>query len=134
METTTDFNKQAQDFLTKNGVKFSAKYLDYAPYFDDDNVSRAIYSLTLRVNGKSASFKFGQSIKSTEKGEEPSAYELLASLTKSDPGTFEEFCGEFGYDTDSRKAYKTYSAVVREWCKVNRLFTEAQILELQEIT
>ena len=34
----------------------------------------------------------------------PDAYSLFACMQKYDPGTFEDFCGDFGYDTDSRRA------------------------------
>lgn len=52
----------------------------------------------------------------------PTAYDVLACLTKYDPGTFENFCAEYGYDTDSRKALETYLAVQKEWQGVARLF------------
>ena len=63
---------------------------------------------------------------------EPTAYDLLSCLTKSDPGTLEDFCGDFGYDTDSKKATDTYFAVQQEWQKVNRLFSNCRE-EMQEI-
>ena len=63
----------------------------------------------------------------------PTAYDILACLTKYDPGTFEDFCSEFGCDTDSRNAERTYKAVVKEWEAVNRLFTDEEIEELTEI-
>lgn len=63
----------------------------------------------------------------------PTAYDVLASLTKYDPGTFEDFCGEYGYDTDSKKAEKTYNAVKDEFLNLSRLFTDAEIEQLQEI-
>lgn len=63
----------------------------------------------------------------------PTAYDVLASLTKSNPGTFEDFCGETGYDTDSRSAEKTYRAVVDEWLKVSAFFTAEEIEKLQKI-
>jgi len=47
--------------------------------------------------------------------------------------SFKDFCGEFGYDTDSRKAFTTYKAVKREWENVSKLFTEDEIELLQEI-
>lgn len=63
----------------------------------------------------------------------PNSYSVLACLTKYDPGTFENFCHEFGYDTDSRKALKTYKAVQNEWLNIERLFTESEIELLREI-
>lgn len=64
---------------------------------------------------------------------EPSAYDLLSCLTKYDPGTFENFCGDFGYDTDSRKALKTYRAVRKEWRDLEKMFNEEELQQLSEI-
>lgn len=63
----------------------------------------------------------------------PSAYDVLACLTKYDPGEFEWFCGDFGYDTDSKKAEKVYKAVVNEWHNVCMLWDDEEIEKLQEI-
>lgn len=63
----------------------------------------------------------------------PSAYDVLACLTKYDPGTFEDFCYEFGYDEDSRTAERIYFAVQKEYTQVSRLFTSEQMEELAEI-
>ncbi len=63
----------------------------------------------------------------------PTAYDVLAALTKSDPGTFENFCDDFGYSTDSKNAEKTYNAIVNEYLNVYKLFTDAEIEQLQEI-
>lgn len=63
----------------------------------------------------------------------PSAYDVLACMTKYDPGTFEDFCCEFGYDEDSRTAERIYFAVQKEYTQLARLFTAEQMKELQEI-
>jgi len=63
----------------------------------------------------------------------PNAYDVLACLTKYEVGAFEDFCNEYGYDTDSRKAEKTYLAVKDEWLNVSRLFNDSEIEQLQEI-
>lgn len=63
----------------------------------------------------------------------PSAYSVLACLTKYDPGTFENFCSEFGYDTDSKKAESIYNAVKDEWRNIQSLFNDSEIELLQEI-
>lgn len=62
----------------------------------------------------------------------PTAYDILTCLTKYDVGTFENFCGDFGYDTDSRSAERIYKSVCEEWKAVDRLFSDV-IDELQEI-
>ncbi len=62
------------------------------------------------------------------------AYDLLASITKSEPGTFEDFCGEYGYDSDSRKAETVYHSVIAEWRKVHKFFTASELAELQEVS
>lgn len=62
----------------------------------------------------------------------PTLYDVLSCLQKYDVGTFEDFCGEFGYDTDSRSAKKTYKAVMKEFDKMCSLFNneELEILQL----
>lgn len=75
---------------------------------------------------------FGKEIQ-TKTISHPNAYDILACLQKGDPGTFENFCGDFGYDQDSRKAEKTYHAVVDEWKNIEKLFTEEELELLQEI-
>jgi len=72
-------------------------------------------------------------IKPNKDFEEPTAYSVLSCLTKYDPGTFEDFCSEFGYDEDSKKAEKTYKAVKEEYVRLCGLFTDAEMEQLQEI-
>jgi len=67
------------------------------------------------------------------KGTAPTAYDVLTSLTKYDPGTFDDFCSEFGYDEDSKSAEHTYNAVKEEYLKVISLFTDEEIEQLREI-
>lgn len=61
------------------------------------------------------------------KGKKPSLYSILCCLTKNNPGTFENFCSEFGYDEDSRKAYKTYTAVKEEYMNMCSLFNDEEL-------
>lgn len=56
----------------------------------------------------------------------PNAYDILAAVEKSDPGTFDDFCSEFGYNTDSRAAVRTYFAVQKEYADLARIFTAEQ--------
>jgi len=66
-------------------------------------------------------------------GKAPSEYNVLAALTKYEPGTFEDFCSDYGYDSDSRKAEKVYKAVVKELKALQTLFSDEELEEMQEI-
>jgi len=131
-----EYEKQAQDFLDKTNTEFTATFNRHGKYFDDDKQARDIYNITLKRGGREYTFKFGQSVVNSGKKpnrKAPTAYDVLACITKYDPGTFEEFCGEFGYDTDSKKAEKTYKAVVQEWLTVSRLYNDEEIELMAEI-
>lgn len=62
----------------------------------------------------------------------PSLYYVLTCLTKREPGPFEDFCADYGYDTDSRAAEKTWYAVKEEGRAVETLFSDC-LEELEEI-
>jgi len=61
---------------------------------------------------------------------EPSAYSLIACLSWADPGTFEQFCSEYGYDQDSRNAEKTWKAVRKQFLSLGRVVINEQDREL----
>ncbi len=63
----------------------------------------------------------------------PGAYDILSCLTLMDPGTFEDFCGEYGYSDDSRKAEATYKAVKSEFLNIERLFDAQEIEGLGDL-
>lgn len=64
---------------------------------------------------------------------QPTAYDVLACITKSDPGTFENFCFEYGYNEDSRTAERIYFAAQKEYSQLARIFSQQQLEEMQEI-
>lgn len=63
----------------------------------------------------------------------PSEYSVLACLTKFDPGSFEDFCSEYGYDSDGKTADRVYADVKEEWLNVCRIWSDSEIEELCEI-
>lgn len=152
------YEKQAKDFCEKYHVEFKAEFLANMPYFEDDKEKRDVYTITLKRGARKYSFRFGQSLDRSNKKEQlekanrtltgnkriitlqnivkkcvaPNEYDVLACITKYDPCDFENFCAEYGYDTDSRKAEKTYFAVQKEYKEVFRLFSDC-MEELAEI-
>lgn len=125
-----DYEKQANDFAQKHGIKLSILDKNYDYYFEDDKEMRWIFELKLSRNGENYTFKFGQSIARGET--DPTMYDVLTCLTKYDPETFEDFCDCYGYDNDSRKAERIYNAVVEEFQNVEILFGDI-LDELSEI-
>lgn len=77
--------------------------------------------------------KMQNQLKSKKQSAKPTVYDVLACLQKSDIGTFNEFCCEFGYDDDSISAHQTYIAVMDEYKKLTRIFSPEQLIELQNI-
>lgn len=122
----SSYEQQALDFLNTTATVIAFKYVKFDFHFDGDKERRAIWDISLTNQNATRTFRFGASIAQGNK--QPTAYDLLACLQKYDPGTFEEFCNEFG--ATSRRLYK---AVVAEWNKVQALFNENEIEQLQEI-
>jgi hypothetical protein len=135
IKMNTDYQKQAIDFLNATSTSFQATFKKHDFYFYGDKEQRDIFRVTLKNKLHTYRFNFGQSIAdSTGDGEnKPTPYDVLACLTKYEVGSFENFCGDYGYDIDSRKAYKIYKAVLKEWKNIEFLLTHEQIELLQEI-
>jgi hypothetical protein len=189
---TTDYAKQASDFIASTGLKITKQYQGHRSYFPDDKEQRAVWSITFSREDKSAharwplkpsyTFTFGQSIvdsyiieddegyrtfpiklkqwpwgintkwpksyaEALAKGkgkiggrysirqakQEPTDYDVLTCVEKTAPSTFEDFCSEYDYDTDSRKALDTFLKVQEQAAAMARLFTPDELERLAEI-
>jgi hypothetical protein len=126
-----EYEVKATSFLKQTETTFKAKFFKHDYYFTGDKDQRDIYKITLRNKNGSYTFTFGQSIVNT--GKQPSAYSVLACLTKYDVGTFHDFRSDFGCNTDSRSDLKTYKAVVKEYENLKRLFTDKELELMSEI-
>lgn len=67
------------------------------------------------------------------KGKIPTAYDVLTCIEKYPVYDFNDFCSNYGYDTDSRKAYKIYKAVKKESENIHILFNDHELELLREI-
>lgn len=120
-----DYAKQAQIFMQETGTKISCGWKEYGPYFGEKDHERHIFNISLKRGRKVFNFTFGQSV--AEDTKEPKPYDIFTCFTKYDPGTFEDFCSEFGYDEDSRTAERTYKAVCKEFKELSRLYTSQEL-------
>lgn len=123
---------KAANLVTKVfNIKLKVLDKGYRKYFKDDRDARWVFKMVISRDKKRYTFTFGQSIAAADA--EPTIYDILTCLTKYDPGSFEDFCSDFGYDEDSRSAEKTYKDVVKEYKAMRRLFTEEELEVLSYI-
>ena len=157
-QENSEYTKQGKDFLSKNGITFRAEFIgrvsnpwkekNYKVPNHSGDGNHARYKITfLRKDKELVIDSFTQSLMDSNLCKRydhlsrpidiisisPSAYCVLSGLTKYDPETFEDFCGEFDYDTDSIKAEEVFEAVDKEWHSVKKFFTNEELEELQEI-
>ena len=130
-----DYIKKAEDFLKQTETTLTVKFKKHDRYFADDKEPRDIFSCMLKNKKHKFRFEFGQNTFSSDGqgGNPPSAYDILSCIEKFPVGTFESFCDEFGYNSDSRKDYKLYKSVKRASENVLRLFSDEQLEQLREI-
>ena len=121
----TDYVKQATDALATVGASLAIELTDEksAPWAEDGRY-RPHYRCTLKRGRKSYTFDFWDSTKAGETGEPLTAYSVIAGLEWHTPETFEDFCAEFGYDSDSRKAVATFKACRRQCESLQRVIPD----------
>jgi len=125
---------KAKEILKRAGIEITTTYLRHGkkspntiPY-EDSTEDRAIYSVSLRdKSGKKSpwTFRFGQSIADSYKTysngvrapvrKHPKEYDILATLNIYDPGIFDDFCDELGYNRNSIKAMGKYFEEIEVW-------------------
>lgn len=142
------YETEARDFMTRNNIEMSITFKDReVNRIWNEIVKRNRYSVYIQNTDTDEAMRviFWDSIYDTEHNVTPTCYDILACLTKYDPGEYEEFCSEFGYETEienqfgrftrNETAYKIWRACCDEWEKVKRVFGEGEILEeLREIS
>jgi len=124
--------KKAEEIYTKFRKDNTDKYRPNLNIISFNEWFEKIVSRLVQHTTELSNKNWGVGIQK-ESIEHPSAYDALTCLTKYDPGTFENFCSEYGYDLDSRKAVRTYKSVRKEWSAVSKLFSDSEIEQLQEI-
>lgn len=135
MNYISEYEQKALDFLKATNTKLTIKYVNttFNPMWNDTAV-RNCYKVVLKRNGVQMTYTFWDSIHNTRLDEEPSPYDVLACLQTYEPeDTFEAFCLEYGYDSDSIRALKIYKAVWREYAKLRKLFSVEELALLAEI-
>jgi len=143
-------------WLEQTNSKLRITFEKTAPFFDGEEQDRDIYSVELCRGGGAYQFQFGQSVAcsarwrrasdwSTTKyafgpvrpihgnykpnvdRRQPSAGSVLPCLQTRSPSTFEDFCAEYGYDTDSRKAEKIWRACADQYLALSAMYSPDEL-------
>jgi glucan biosynthesis protein len=116
--------KQAniKDFARSLKLQMDVNYADRNPSMINDSWQANHYKLTFKKDGKQFSTFFSQGLGISEEPKMVGVLECLQSDCQSTEYSFDEFCGEFGYDQDSIKALKTYKACGKIKDKVHKFF------------
>jgi len=136
-----DYQQQAADFLTKHGIKVSAKLTNkklpsWDGYAKDGPRKNNHFVVTLKNENRRVSFDFFDSESNFRAGKtELDVYSILTCCSSGFhcSGDFEDFCAEFGYDNDSRKAEKLHKACLKQSSKLKKLFVGQAAEDLMEI-
>lgn len=128
-------NIKIENYSFTISAKFEGEILGF-PFDKKDKLKHNAFKITLRnLNGinKKASFKFYGSAHDNEKGkialdENDLGFAFYCFLSDALSGcqSFESFASEFGYDTDSRTAHKTFKACVKSADKAQKLGLESE--------
>lgn len=121
------------EFCGRESVRISCEAAD--PPRDDEWPAGAFHwKVTLRHNGRRLTAEFHQGPAHTS---EPSAADVLSCLVSDavsvESEDFEGWADSLGYDTDSRKAERTYKACVRIRDRVRRFLPNHDLFDLANL-
>lgn len=112
-----------KQFVASHGLKLTSEWAATNPYMDGaadmDN-----WKCLIRAGHRQMTVYFSKGV--GHHGKEPDIYEVLDCLASDAAGIenardFDDWCSEYGYDTDSRKAERIYHTCQRQAASLRRL-------------
>jgi hypothetical protein len=120
-----------KQFINKNKIRITSESSDRNPNMDHSgNMNH--FKVTLRHGRKSMSLYFSQGYGISGEPTAEGVLSCLASDSSSieNANSFEDWAGEFGYDTDSRTAEKTFKTCQKQAEKLKNFLGEDLYKEL----
>lgn len=118
------------DFVRKHGISISCTRTDKNPHMHADDKWQADHwkcSLK-RKGGKRMTVHF--SMGTGHGGKQPTAEEVLSAIASDassvvNASGFEDWASDLGFETDSRKAHKTYNTVKKQAASLKKFIGDA---------
>ena len=127
--------KTMQQFVNKNNIRITSEWAAENPANKEWKDANH-YKVTLKMNGRQMTLYFSQGYGISG---EPTAQSVINCLISDAIGFensrgFEDWAGEYGYDTDSRKAEAIYKTIERQAKKLKQFLGEKynQIYDLEQ--
>lgn len=122
------------EFIANLGIRTECAWADRNPHMDESEWSRAAthWKVTFKMGRRQMTVYFSQGAAHTS---EPKAEDVLDCLASDAVGldnarSFEDWAAEYGYDTDSRKAERTFKACKRQYLQLLKFLGERLALKL----
>ena len=133
----TNYEDQANEFLNEATAELTIFFggFEVPPLWKNERHKHARYTFKIRTNKGEMTGVFYDSLAHTQQNKKPNNYDILSCVSAEyiDNETFEDFCDEFGYDTDSRTALEIYLECQKQSQNLRRIFTQKQLDKLLEI-
>lgn len=114
-----------KQFVDRNNVRMSCAWTDTNPNIDPKDWARGTshYRCVLKIGPRRMTTYFSMGSAYTK---EPSAEDLIDCLASDaasieNARSFEDWCADYGYDADSRKAEKIYKTCARQAARLRNL-------------
>lgn len=142
------YELQANTFLKNTATTLIVNFSHYGKHFESDTYKRNIYEVSLKREKRPPYiFRFGDSVVNStiqkhymrkvgynrKVGYKPTNYSILACLDSYCPISFDNFCADYGYDTDSRSAYRTFEKCLQERSALEAMFSPDELEQLSSI-
>ena len=120
-----------KSFVRKHNIRIECEWADRNPNMDDDKWQAYHYKVTMKIDRRQMTTYYSMGIAHTK---EPTAEDVLDCLASDVAGwinsrSFDDWCGEYGYDTDSRKAYRIYEIVGKQKDQLQKFLGSYDLLE-----
>ena len=124
-----DYNKEIIKILNKSGIEIDIVYITKSYTNWDKDKLHNQYKVVLKRGNKQMQFDFWDCLYNTQNNIKPSTYDVIACLEWYNIYDFEDFCLDFGYNTDSIKAFEIYKTCQKQQKELFELIPEEKIRE-----
>lgn len=125
-----NYEKEMEKILKDAQINVDIVFItkSYPKNWDNENLHDQ-YKVIISRGKKQMQFDFWASLHATQSNVIPTIYDVMACLEWYEIYDFEDFCLNFGYDTDSRKALEIYLDCEKQQKELFSIIPEQEIRE-----